>query len=189
MKTTIKQSSIHSLKGLTYPCLADSYLKLFLAGLLSYWAMPEFLLPTWLFLMSIFSLITIDMEMNNKGFDYTVLRYIDKKGFRKFFKISLIWSLILSLFSGINLEYDGFISSMFIFTLVGLYILYMFGYINEYKESNKIVKDLDDNWLLFTGINLVFVFLSTWLYTPVLFACYIFALYSMSFEKITKDES
>ena len=188
MKTTVKQSCIHSLKGLTYPCVADNYLKLFVGTIFSYLIFPEFLLPVWLFLISVFSMITLDMERNNAHFDDTVLKFTDKNGFKKFLKTSMIWSLILSFFTSIDLDYDGFISTIFVFTLVGLYILYMFGFMSKNKESNVKVKELDDNWLLFIGITTIFVFLSTWLYTPILFACYVLAMYSMSFEKIEKKK-
>jgi hypothetical protein len=183
MKKTLNQSLIHTFKGVTYPALSDSYLHLFLGLLIGYTFTPSFLEPIWIFLSIVFSMITIEMTLSNKEFDSTVLSFFDKEGFKDYCKVGLFWSLILSILTNINLEYEGFISGLIVFILLGLIILHSFNFIKSDNVEDHI-KRLESNWLLFLVITMVTVILSSFIYLPLVIMFYIFTLYSMSFEEI-----
>lgn len=188
MKNTIKSTLVHTFKGITYPLLSDNYFNLFLIMLISFILTPKFLEPLWFIFSVLGTLVTITMEKNNTKFDDTTLKYYDKKGIGRYFKLSLIWSLIIGLFTNIDFESGSVISSFLIYNFLGIFILYSFSYLSDSEISTKYIDNLKEKWLLFSVINMLFVIFSSCIYTPLLIYTYIFTLYSMTFEEIKKEE-
>lgn len=188
MKNTIKSSLVHTFKGLTYPLLSENYFNLFLITLVTFILTPKFLEPLWFIFSLLGVLTTVKVEQTNAKFDDVVLKFFDKKDFKYYLKITTIVSLSIGIFTNIDFISSSFLSGLLIFVILGQFIIYSLSYITEDAISTKYLKKLEEEWLLFFTINILFTILSVCIYTPILIFMYIMTLYSMTFEEIKKEE-